>query len=99
MACGCAVVASDTGAFKTIVAEGVTGHVVPTEDVGALVAALRRVMQDPVRTAEMGRLGRQRVEQMFSVEREAEGVAAVYAAVWASDSLGKTAATNEQRNK
>jgi hypothetical protein len=31
----------------------------------------------------MGRLGRQRVEQQFSVEREAEGVAAVYQAVWA----------------
>lgn len=83
MACGCAVVASDTGAFKSIVDEGVTGHVVPTNDVGALVAALRPVLKDPVHAAEMGRLGRQRVEKMFSVEREAEGVAAVYGAVWA----------------
>ena len=82
MACGCAVVASDTGAFKTIVDEGVTGHVVPTDDVAALVAALRPVMQEPLHAAEMGRLGRQRVEQMFSVEREAAGVAAVYAHVW-----------------
>ena len=82
MACGCAVVASDTGAFKTIVDEGVTGHVVPTDDVAALVAALRPVMQEPLRAAEMGRLGRQRVEQIFSVEREAAGVAAVYAHVW-----------------
>jgi mannosyltransferase len=86
MACGCAVVASDTGAFKTIVEEGVTGHVVPTDDVAALVAALRPVMQDPLRAAELGRLGRQRVEQMFSVEREAAGVAAVYAQVWGLDS-------------
>ena len=82
MACGCAVVASDTGAFKTIVNEGVTGHVVPTDDVAALVAALRLVLQEPLRAAEMGRLGRQRAEQMFSVEREAAGVAAVYAHVW-----------------
>lgn len=82
MACGCAVVASDTGAFKTIVEEGVTGHVVPTDDVGALAAALRQVMQDPFRAAEMGRLGRLRVDQQFSVEREAAGIAAVYAAVW-----------------
>jgi mannosyltransferase len=82
MACGCAVVASDTGAFKTIVDEGVTGYVVPTDDVAALVAALRPVMQEPLHAAEMGRLGRQRVEQMFSVEREAAGVAAVYAHVW-----------------
>jgi mannosyltransferase len=82
MACGCAVVASDTGAFKTIVDEGVTGHVVPTDDVAALVAALRPVMQEPLRAAEMGRLGRHRAEKMFSVEREAAGVAAVYAHVW-----------------
>ncbi len=85
MACDCAVVASDTGAFKTIVDENVTGHVVPTEDVGALVAALRPMMKDPVRVMEMGRLGRQRAEKMFSVEREAEGIAAVYAAVWDKD--------------
>lgn len=82
MACGCAVVASDTGAFKTIVEEGVTGHVVPTEEVDPLVDALRGVMQDPAKTAEMGRLGRERVEALFSVEREAEGIAAVYAEVW-----------------
>ena len=82
MACGCAVVASDTGAFKTVVIEGVTGHVVPTDDVDALAAALRPLMQDPVRTADMGRLGRLRVEQQFSVEREAAGIAAVYATVW-----------------
>jgi hypothetical protein len=42
-------------------------------------------MQEPLRAAEMGRLGRQRVEQMFSVEREAAGVAAVYAQVWGTD--------------
>jgi mannosyltransferase len=82
MACGCAVVASDTGAFRTIVEEGVTGYVVPTEDVDALADRLRALMRDPLRTAEMGRLGRERVERSFSVEREAEGIAAVYDTVW-----------------
>lgn len=86
MACGCAIVASDTGAFKTIVEEGVTGHVVPTEKVEPLVESLRGVMQDPAKAAEMGRLGRERVETMFSVEREAEGIAAVYTTVWSSQS-------------
>ena len=99
MACGCAVVASDTGAFKAIVDEGVTGHVVPTDDVTALVLALRRVMQDPVRAADMGRLGRQRVEQLFSVEREAQGIAAVYAAVWAKDAAGKTIHTQQSNEQ
>ena len=82
MACACAVVASDTGAFKTIVDEGKTGYVVPTEDIDALVNALRKLMQNPTQTIEMGRLGRMRVEQGFSVEREAEGIAAVYESVW-----------------
>ncbi len=82
MACGCAVVASDTGAFRTIVDEGMTGHVVPTEDSDALARALRKLMQNPKAAAEMGARGRLRVEQGFSVEREAEGIAAVYQAVW-----------------
>lgn len=82
MACGCAVVASDTGAFRTIVEEGVTGHVVPTEDVQALADRLRVLMQDPQKTVAMGRRGRERVERSFSVEREAEGIAAVYESVW-----------------
>ncbi|MEY2617789.1 MAG: hypothetical protein RL522_791 [Pseudomonadota bacterium] len=90
MACGCAVVASDTGAFRTIVDEGITGHVVPTEDVETLAESLRRVMRDPVHAAEMGRRGRQRVEQSFSVEREAEGISAVYDTVW-QRSAGRTA--------
>lgn len=81
MACGCAVVASDTGAFRTIVDEGVTGHVVPTDDVGSLTEALRRLMQDVPGTVSMGESGRQRVEATFSVEREAEGIASVYETV------------------
>jgi hypothetical protein len=56
-------------------------------------------MQDPTRVAEMGRLGRQRVEQMFSVEREAAGVAAVYAQVWGRDPLPQTEPTVDQRQK
>lgn len=81
MACGCAVVASDTGAFRTIVDEGVTGHVVPTDDVDALVAALRPLMQDTLRAQSMGQSGRRRVEAAFSIEKEAEGIAAVYETV------------------
>ena len=78
MACGCAVVASDTGAFRTIVDEGRTGFVVPTDDVDALVGALTPLMKDPPRTRSLGQLGRTRVEAIFSVEEESKGIAAVY---------------------
>lgn len=78
MACGCAVVASDTGAFKTIVDEGKTGYVVPTGDVDSLVAALSPLISDPLRTAALGQGGRMRVEAIFSVDEEAKGIAEVY---------------------
>jgi glycosyltransferase involved in cell wall biosynthesis len=63
--------------------------VVPTEDVEALADRLRALMRDPLRAAEMGRLGRERVERMFSVEREAQGISAVYDTVW-QRSAGRT---------
>lgn len=78
MACGCAVVASDTGAFKTIVDEGKTGYVVPTDDAALLAEALRPLMENPSSALAMGQLGRDRVEASFSVNEEAEGVSDVY---------------------
>jgi hypothetical protein len=39
-------------------------------------------MSNPRLTIDMGRLGRQRVEALFSIEQEAEGIAAVYRQVW-----------------
>ena len=50
----------------------------------------RALMRDPLRAAEMGRLGRERVEHAFSVEREAQGISAVYDTVW-QRSAGRTA--------
>ncbi len=81
MACGCAVIATDTGAFRTIVDEGQTGHVIPTGSVPALAAALRQMLADPERAAAMGMRGRERAVSHFSVEREAEGIRNVYDAV------------------
>ena len=81
MACGCAVVASDTGAFRTIVDEGKTGYVVPTDDVEELTKAIRQLMDTPLAIA-MGKQGRERVASQFTVDTEAAGIATVYASVW-----------------
>ncbi len=81
MASGCAVVASRTGAFEYIVKPGETGALVPTGDAVALANALQALMQDPETVARMGRAGRERVTAEFSIEKEAEGIAAVYRAV------------------
>ncbi len=85
MACGCAVVASDTGAFSLIVDEGKTGHVIPTDSSKALVSAMRKLLAAPAQAADMGTQGRERVCTLFSVEREAAGIGNVYEAVLKSD--------------
>jgi mannosyltransferase len=81
MACGCAVVASDTGAFKTIVDEGKTGYVVPTDDVAELTKAIRQLMDAPSAIA-MGKQGRERVATQFTVDNEASGIGTVYSSIW-----------------
>ncbi|NCV14636.1 MAG: glycosyltransferase family 1 protein [Betaproteobacteria bacterium] len=87
MACACAVVTSDTGAFRSIVDEGVTGYVVPTEDLDRLVERLRDLMSNPGQAIDMGYRGRERVKALFSIEQEAEGIAAVYRQVWQQTGL------------
>jgi len=83
MACGCAAVASRTGAFASMVQPGVSGTLVPVGDVDALTQALHPLMADPLRTQAMGCRARERAVAQFSIEREAEGIAAVYRQLWA----------------
>lgn len=80
MACGCAVVATDTGAFRMIVEEGVTGHVVPAGEIDALAQAIRQIIS-PARAISMGQHGRQRVANHFTVDSEAAGIDRVYGQV------------------
>jgi mannosyltransferase len=81
MACGCAVVASDTGAFRTIVEEGKTGYVVPTDNAEELAKVIRTLIDVPMAIA-MGKQGRERVAAQFTVDTEADGIASVYTAIW-----------------
>lgn len=78
MSSGNALVAARAGAAEKVVEEGVTGFLVPTGDVEALVAALEPLMRDPVRAARIGEAARQAVLERFSVDAEAEKIAAVY---------------------
>jgi len=92
MACGVPVVGSGTGGIPEVVADGLTGRVVPIEQVQDgtgtpvdpdrfvrdLAATLTEVVADPGLAALMGRAGRLRAEQEFSWERIAGQTLAVY---------------------
>ena len=78
MAAGAALVASRAGAAEFVVEDGVTGVLTPPGDVDALVAALEPLMRDPASAAAMGMRARARVVEKFSLDTEANAIAAVY---------------------
>jgi alpha-maltose-1-phosphate synthase len=84
MACGTAVAGSRTGGIPEVVADGVTGLLVPPDDPAALTRALNELVGDPVRAAEMGRLGRERAVAEFGWDRVAAQTAALYAELTAA---------------
>jgi mannosyltransferase len=82
MASGAAVVATRVGAAHHLVAEGKTGHLVPTDNLDVLVEKIEALMKDPVLAATMGRQGRDHVIEKFTVEREADEIQNVYDNCW-----------------
>ncbi len=66
---GRAVVATDVGGNKELVATGETGFIIPREDVPALTQALDRLVRDARLRAQMGAAGRARGIAKFSLER------------------------------
>ncbi|WP_181706776.1 glycosyltransferase family 4 protein [Chthonobacter rhizosphaerae] len=80
MASATPVIASRAGAHVHLVEDCVTGWLVDAGDATALASALSKAMDlTPAERDALGRAGRARVEAAFSIEREAERIAAVYA--------------------
>lgn len=82
MASGTPVVASDAGAFAEMIIEGKTGAVVPAGDAAALTAAIQVYLADPALALAHGIAGLTHVRVNFALEREADGVLAVYERLW-----------------
>jgi mannosyltransferase len=78
MAAGAALVAARAGAAELVVEDGVNGYLVPPGDVDALVAALEPLLRDPSLAAQLGARARRRVVEKFSLDAEADRIAAVY---------------------
>ncbi len=68
MASGLPVVATAVGGNPDLVAAGQTGLLVPAGKTDALAVALLQMAGDPAAAAAMGRAGRARVEQEFSLQ-------------------------------
>jgi glycosyltransferase involved in cell wall biosynthesis len=94
MACGTAVVVTDSGGPGEYVLEGVTGFVIPVGDAAALVERLRTLLIDPVLRDRLGRAARAQVELRHAYPRMMADLRAVYDGVLspASHSRGLPAA-------
>jgi glycosyltransferase involved in cell wall biosynthesis len=78
MAAGLPVVATDVGSMGEAVVDGVTGFLVPADDVAALGDALRRLVDDAELRTRMGAAARTRYEEHFSAARHARAYEALY---------------------
>jgi glycosyltransferase involved in cell wall biosynthesis len=68
MATGLPVVSTDVGAARELIVEGTTGLLVPPRDTDALASSLAELLADETRWRLMGKAGRTRVIQRFSLE-------------------------------
>ena len=67
MASGLPVIATAVGGNADLVAAGESGEIIPAADPEAMAQAIVRFASDPQRSQEMGRAGRQLVENKFSM--------------------------------
>lgn len=73
------VVATNGGGVPEIVVHGATGLLVPMADAAAMASAICTLLDSPQLALEMGRAGKQRVLEHFTIERSARKVEAAYA--------------------
>ena len=78
LACGTPVVATDAGALREIVEDGVSGLVVPPGEVEPLARAIRTLLNESTRCRTMGEAGAGLMRERFSWRRTAEETLALY---------------------
>lgn len=69
MSLGRPVIASRVDGLCEVIQDSVTGLLVAPESPEALAQAVRKILSDPAQAAEMGRAGRRRVEERFTLAK------------------------------
>lgn len=78
MAVGRAVVATDVGGCAGLVADGITGRIVPAQDPARLAAAAGELLADSRRAAALGQAGRAAAAARFRLDAVTEATLALY---------------------
>ena len=81
MAASLPVVATNVGGNAEAVEDGVSGFIVPSEDVSALADAILRLLSDPSKAKEMGEAGRRLVEERFTIDAMMHQITDVYSSL------------------
>ena len=68
MACECPVITSDADGFREVVEDGITGIIVPREDIDLAAMAIERFIEEPSLLQTMGSAGRERVLRLYRWE-------------------------------
>jgi D-inositol-3-phosphate glycosyltransferase len=89
MACGVPVVGSRVGGIKFSVRDGETGYLVPPDDPTALAERIAHLYHHPKLLAVLGQQAHRRVQDLFTWERVANGISAVYEEVFLESSLAR----------
>jgi glycosyltransferase involved in cell wall biosynthesis len=82
------IIASRVGGLPEAVLDGVNGLLIPPGDVPALIAAMRRLLDDPVLRRRFGAAGRARVLAEFSVDEMVNDHLVVYRSVVQHTTMG-----------
>ena len=81
MAAARPVVATAVGGNPELVEDGVTGLLVPPADPPALARAIDTLLSDPERRERLGRAGRRRIVERYSLDRLIDSIETLYASL------------------
>jgi glycosyltransferase involved in cell wall biosynthesis len=92
LACGRPVIASRVGGIPEIMTGPLDEYLVPPNDVEALAAILRRLIGDPQRRAQAGRIGRDTVDNNFGIALFLDRLEQIFTRILASQRSDQAAA-------